>query len=295
MAERLPAYNLRWIAEVRHKAGQNKQLLCLLMSVIEPQDVAPLASVYRKLVDKQVPEHLYRDSLSQYVGWEMNRNLIELLAWRLAANRATLRDGQPVYPWTGQTRPEWVPLQIRDVSWTISARNGRPTNAVKLRVLAGTSCGMTLHRHWSPQFCTYLARKFLGFANRRHQPHCQYEHSSQLTGLMLYGLMTPEFSSSKAPGFQQVRVPESLRQSNRKLLLRRDRVDFQCPEQFQHPCHGCPIGYDRCPCGTHSRSYAKLYCSGCKQVTWFDPANQGSGLCITCSRKSKIRAAKEQQ
>ena len=283
-ADKLPAYNLRYIARVRRAAAKSRDLLPLLGAPLENTDLPVLIDVYKKLVDRSVSDSVYLRSLMFYVGHVATSNLFSLIGWRLAGNRQFLQTGGVLRPWMGQSAPEWVPSQIVEVT---SSQQDRELCHVRLNLVAGTPCGLIAEKKWSPRFVGFLANKHLGFASPRRSEHCHYVHPSQITRLFLYCLISPERSTRTVPGFEQIRVPPAFRRENRQLLLKRDRVGYKCEFGYSHPCYRCHVGATDCVCATHPATYVRAHCISCQDLGWFDPRS-GSGYCLKCARQRKV-------
>jgi hypothetical protein len=244
-----PAYNLKQIFASRNRIIEE--------GFSDFLGYTPTGDCFNDLVRqvaRQLPDvkvHVVYDSLTHLAGVTLTPQLIKETAWRLAGNKQRLGKGYPVPPWTAQQSQEWVPVQVVDFEAKDSAK-GKPGVLYRLRVLAGTPTPMLLSKWWPRGFCYSLARR-MGFTWSRHG--LPYKHPSDLVRLRMLILLDPLYSKYDALDFKHVECPSGLKAWNRPLIEMRNRKQgkgvWACPMGFQHHCHQCPVGYDRCPAGEH--------------------------------------------
>lgn len=205
------------------------------------------------------------------------------LAWRLAGNIRTLKAGLPVVPWTVQQADEWVPLQILRLQKTRNSKD-KLGYEVTTRVLAGSPAPMKLMSFWSLRILKFIAFK-TGFSWRTYK----FAHGVELVGLRFYGLIEAARSRGK-PEFHEIECPASMKAWNREMVLKlRFRVGLKCPAGFNHACYQCAYGYDRCPAGTHARTYEVGPCAGCGVPNApFDPDDLYP-QCVHCAAIARLR------
>jgi hypothetical protein len=201
------------------------------------------------------------------------------IAWRLAGNLERLRAGRPVMPWTRQTTDEWIVCEIEDIR-RVRRGTGKYGYNVKCLALTGSCCPMRLETYW-PQSFFGLVRTRLGFS--RKQPfRYPFNHWSELTQMRFEALLTPELCAT-TPQFRQLRETSILLKYNRELTLRRTRVKFACPQNYEHKCCVCPVGIDGCPVATHAKTYKRSHCRHCGRDAWFDSGFRA--MCVECRRR----------
>lgn len=237
------------------------------------------------LLPDPTPESAVRQSLEYLAGQPIDKTALQDMSWRLAGNYERLMDGRPIYPWSVQSEDELVPVQIIEAYPTLT-RHGELGTKLLCRVLAGTSCPLILDTAWTRKRAAMRSRA-LGFSAPWGK--YPYQHHMQLVGLRMTVLIEAEKSAGK-PYFENSleNEPSAILTHNRKLLKMRLRVKnargegFECPEGFEHPCHLCFVGYDKCPAACHPCTYEAKECKRCEKNSWFDPAKPKQKICIDC-------------
>lgn len=210
------------------------------------------------------------------------------IAWVLAANVQQLQAGKTVSLWTAQLYDEWVVAQCMEA---VECRTsyGKVGAEFTFRILTGSAAAVTVKKFWSRRFCQFLSRK-VGFTyDNKALP---FRRLTELVGLRLMFLLESA-KSLESVYFDKVDVTSGLLTYNRRLLKARNRIKFECPHKYRHPCVLCPIGYDRCSLAVHSSTYVRRVCEGCKQEGWFEPTSSVSDGCVECQRKERFK--REQQ
>lgn len=251
----------------------------------QPVDVDRLTGSLLGILPGGIP----RDAIFESVRYLAGRPIQGLdairLAWRLAGNIRTLKTGVPVAPWTVQRADEWVPLQILKV---VKTRNSKDKigYSVTSRVMAGSPAPLKTESFWGIKAMKFVAFK-LGFS----KPWLSYpfRHSSDLVGLRFFGLIEAARSRTQ-PEFHEIECPASTITWNRTMVLKlRLRVGQKCPNNYQHRCQQCAIGYDRCSAATHPKTFTIGYCAGCaKSDVPFDPDDH-SPHCVNCAASARLR------
>ena len=280
---KLHVYSIREVLKLKRAIENDVQALSLLGAPMESEDFEALTRSIHDVLPPRITRRVVRDSLVHLAGEVVTKELLSELGWRLAGNIPRLRLGIPVTPWHRQARDEWVPMQIVD-QVPYKNKKGDTGAIMAFRVLAGTPCSMLLERFWTYRLSKYLASK-LGFSAAWGK--YPFKKITELTGMRLYGLVEAERSLGK-PYFDQVSVPQSTEDYNRKLIKHRLRVGFKCPKKYDHPCYACPIGYDNCRCAVHPRTFVRAVCSVCDKNAWMDPIHLELRLCVDCFVKRQL-------
>lgn len=269
--------------KLKNKIQNNWEISKFLGPPLDAGDIANLVDVVQGLLPSGISRMSLLGSTTYLGNCPFTENELRDYAWRLAGNLSLLRAGKPVVPWVRQVEEEWMPMQI--VSCQLKRDRGDRVGAeYTFRVLAGTAVGALVKKFWSRKFCSYAARN-IGFTSQNKK--FPFRDVSELVGLRLYGLFTPELSS-ESPRFDTIQASSAFLTYNRELIKKRFRVDFQCPKGYQFNCHQCPIGYDKCSLGTHAQTYERHECQFCNLTAWFD-MKKNSDMCIECYNKRMLK------
>jgi hypothetical protein len=226
-----------------------------------------------------------RESLALLVGTEISRTTLGEFGWRLAGNEKLLRGGISVCKWRRQPFNEWVPIQVLDCQLR-RTKFGKSGAAFRFLFLAGLPTSEQVTRFWTAKFCGFVAEK-LGFS--KPWGKTPFKKMAEFVGLRLVVLVESELPENRkkvrGPYFQKVDVTKAMIEDNRQLIRKRCRINFECPEEYTHPCHICPIGYDKCKCGVHPRTFVKVHCEECNELAWTDPNLLALRLCLKCYRR----------
>ncbi len=222
------------------------------------------------------------DSLRCMLGRTLNMPECLALAWRIAANVNRLKTGRSVLPWTRQSVEEWVPVEVVGTRYHIQVRNGekhgRPGRAFKFQILAGSSAGMLVSQFW-PNSRTDVAAYHIGF--KRRPPYIKLD-SSELMSFRFLALIDPRLSD-RGPSFFHTLCPPGMISYNQQLIRMRRRVNFACPNDYDHQCSECPVGVDQCESAVHPETFEARECPSCGRLAWFDPdKNYINDFCISC-------------
>jgi hypothetical protein len=207
-----------------------------------------------------------------------------LFAWRVAANLPVLLSGEPIRAWGGQPCDEWVPVEILAVKYEKTSR--RIGYLLTCRIMAGSPAPLLLHRFWSRGSMPTRLR-MLGFTNRGRQAYrLPYQDPRQMVRLRMACYITSAASGTR-PGAARDGMSSQLLVWNKRVLKQRILRQPDCPHQFSHPCHICPVGYAsgiiRCPSAVHAMSWEYRVCPVCSEYGWFDPEKQQT-VCNSCAK-----------
>lgn len=286
----LVSHNLTQVFKLKRditEALEQTYLDCTLHS----DDLHEVVAIVHAALPTQVQEGCVFESLRHLAGVKLDRQLLRMEAWRIAGNVRLLKQGYTVAPWRVQRFNEWVPLQVIDCKPTRSPKQKKIGSLMTFRVLAGTPCTLTFDAFWTQRFCRYFA-SYAGFsAPWKETPFSRME---EYVRLRTYGLLAAA-DPPGSDGFdgRSLRVEQYLANSsclsyNKDIIRKRARIGFKCPQNYRHACHQCAFGFDRCPAGTHPRTYEKHECDDCGQLTWFDPMWVALGICVGCQRKRDL-------
>ena len=214
------------------------------------------------------------DSIRALAGIKITKHIAADLAWRLAGNIERLKDGQPVLPWTRQLEDELVPVNVEHVR--PYKRKNTPGYMFDCRALAGSPCPMSFMQFFSNNSCRAIAQT-LGFS----APWGAYPYTTAMHFVNLLFFAHVEAAKSRElPFFAKVSVSSSMFKENRARIEVRTRAR-PCPDQYEHSCVHCWLGYDQCEFATHPRTYVTRPCDACRSDGFFDPNDRGV-LCMRC-------------
>jgi len=278
----LPSFNLYEIERRRGVIVAN----ALSTRVGQPVEVNPLVAALLASLPSGISRDAVFESARYLAGQSLTQQEAFRLAWRLAGNLSTLKEGRPVPPWSSQRADEWVPLQVLRVRKMRNSKDRIGFDAT-LCVLAGTPCPMKVNAFWSQRASRMVASQ-VGFSRPYHD--YPFRRASELVGLRLLGKIEAARSSTR-PEFHEIGCPQSMINWNRTNILKlRKRVNgTKCPRGFIHQCWQCAYGYDQCDAGTHYRTYEIGDCPGCNKTdVLFDP-EEPSPNCIECLNEIRMR------
>ena len=276
---RLVTYRLKEVFALKAKIQTDPEMRGYLGKVLAADDYLAVVKRLRDLLPPHIELKPLWESIIHWAGIPLTETRLRQEAWRLAGNVRLLRNGFPVPPWRLQERNEWIPLQIID-QVPYRNRKGHAGAVMTFRALAGPPAGLLAERFWTFRLGGFVARQ-IGFT----APFDKYpfERLQELTGMRLYGLVLAEKSVGKL-FFDKVAAPQAVITYNRKLLKDRLREPggFVCPHKYTHQCCACPVGYDKCHCAVHPRTYVHGVCDKCGKRAWMDPLRVSLRLCEEC-------------
>jgi hypothetical protein len=221
------------------------------------------------------------ESIRVLAGTTLNPKSSAMLAWRLAGNLDKLNNGEPVLPWTRQLYDEIVPVCVERVMGT--KRNDKNGFIFSCRALAGSPCTELFPQFFSANSCRAISR-VVGFSPNSWGPLQYSGIGMHFVNLLFFAHIEAERSRDR-PYFRQVSVTSSMLKHNKELLSVRCRT-APCPENYQHACTNCFIGYNECPYAVHAKTYVEAHCRTCDTVAFFDPENVGV-MCVNCCRVNR--------
>lgn len=272
------------LRKIRERLRKHPLLLGLLGGEMTPAEFAAVAKVYRELLPGNIQLRFISRSLEHRIGVKISQETLAEDAWLLTGNYDSLRRGVTVRPWLAQQSPEWVPLQV--VETVMHRTQSNKVGAVfYLRALAGSPAGQLFETFRTTKFCRWLARD-LGFT--RDEGRRPFRRIDEMVNLRLYALLLPN-DRGPQPLFDKFCVTSAFQSHNIKLLKVRNREFEACPKRYQHDCHACPLGYDRCQYATHPLTYVKAECGVCKRPDAItDPRRVQLGICVRCHLSRKL-------
>jgi hypothetical protein len=222
------------------------------------------------------------DSIRALAGTKITKRMAADLAWRLAGNVEKLKDGIPVLPWTRQLEDELVPVRVEHIR--PYKRKNTPGYIFECRALAGSPCPMSFTQFFSSNSCRAISQT-LGFS----APWGAYPYTTAVHFVNLLFFAHVEAAKSReTPFFSKVSVSSSMFKENRARIEVRTRAR-PCPDQYEHSCVHCWLGYDQCEFATHPRTYVTRYCDTCRSDGFFDPNDRGV-MCIRCRHSAAQQA-----
>ena len=186
-----------------------------------------------------------RDSLIPDVGkYDLDREKIEEISWRLAGNLNRLRQGIPVTEWKGQVAHEWCLVRITGAANSGLSEKGNPTFAFGYFVESGSPAG---HK-----FRVILARRrmygmfrSLGLS-RDYIEHCVPEALTNTRSYFLLKQRDQDDEDLGEPYIERINTAQAMKKHNRSLFRR--RMGKECPYGLKPVtylnCFRCPRGYE---------------------------------------------------
>jgi hypothetical protein len=218
------------------------------------------------------------ETIRLLAGTQLTQKGAAKLAWRLAGNMDALIAGSPVPPWTRQMHDEIVPVCVENV--TPMRRKDKNGFLFHCRALAGTPCAEVFTQFFSANSCRAISR-VVGFSTNSWGPYQYAGIGMHFVNLLFFAHIEADKSRDR-PFFRRVSVTSSMLKANKALLEVRCRV-AACPQNFQHSCVNCPVGYNECAYATHPKTYSESHCRVCNNLAFFDPDNPAT-MCINCCK-----------
>lgn len=226
----------------------------------------------REIMQSCVLEHFNR-TLQADAAWR--------LAWRLAANKSSIRRGISVSD--GTAAGYLGPCIVRIVSVRPGYRKFRDGTSKfgatsVLEIQTGPGAGRTMSKFWSSAMCSRLARN--GGLWPRKVPLAD---ARTLYGGFFLVRLNPTLGRDGQLAFDALTDMSSLKARNLKLRNRRERKGFKCPVNQppdRLPCYRCPLGEDKCPAATHAKTYQYRMCVTCNKQAFHE--GPLSVRCLSC-------------
>lgn len=281
---KVPVFNISRVFEIRDRLMD--LCLCSYVGTVPTGDeFERMVEDVREVLDRskdKVDHYSLHASLRHLAGQELTEARLYDVAWRLAANLKTLKEGIPVPPWVRQQFEEWVPVQVVASRYAIQKkpyeRHGRSGRMMRFKILSGSPAPLEITQWWSNSKIDVVAYA-IGF--RRRPPMIKADGSELMS--MRFAVLIEPGLSLREPGFYHVSCPPSFMEYNRELIKLRRRIGFECPEGYDHQCYQCPLGVRSCVAACHPEDYEEDVCSACGQNWWFD-TDPGfvNDYCIRC-------------
>lgn len=221
------------------------------------------------------------ETIRLLAGTQLTQKGAAKLAWRLAGNVDTLIAGEPVPPWTRQISDEIVPVCVEKV--VPMRRKDKNGFLFHCRALAGTPCAEVFTQFFSANSCRAISR-IVGFSTNSWGPYQYAGIGMHFVNLSFFAHVEAARSRDR-PAFHRVSITSSMLKANKELLEVRCRVK-PCPQNLQHPCVNCPVGYNECAYATHAKTYLESHCRVCNNPAFFDPENP-STMCVNCCKLNR--------
>lgn len=240
---------------------------------------------------REVPlDAVYHTLAPTFASVEITLRNFGPVAWRIAANLDTLKEGRPATVWTTQHEDEWVPVQVMRHDPSRNKFN-ELQHKYSLLVLAGTPCARRIQKYWSPKFIPVAARR-LGFGGFKSK--YRYTNPKDIISLRFMVKLEPKYTTSDGPGFFEIACPSGMQTYNKTMILKpRLRVGMPCPKGYVHRCAQCVIGYEECPAATHLRTFVRQFCTHCGLNQIFDPEVE-TDRCVPCHERWLLRPRKKE-
>jgi hypothetical protein len=238
-----------------------------------------IADVYR-ILPNYVSHDAVFETCRNLAGAVLSKKLAAEFAWRLAGNIDLLLRSIPVIPWTRQMRDEWMPVQVLSVDPAV--RWNKPGYSFKCRALAGSFAPGIFEQFMSRTSCSVIS-SIVGFS--RNMPHTNPVY---FTGLRFWAFVEAA-KSSEGPQFQQIDCATAMKAHNKKLIAIRTRAAV-CPQNFEHACEHCPIGYDTCIASVFAKGLELRACTNCNKEAYFD-TTRSEEYCFGCWTAKRIKNA----
>lgn len=207
--------------------------------------------------------------LGQIVTLQNIRSLVAMIA----GNLYELRAEQALSPWTTQPIEEWALAMIEETRHAVTPVRHIPGIDFQFAILTGYAAGQSCDRFLPDGMAKKLARRIGLLGNReRRTPHFR-----EFVRLYCY----VHLIAGDKLDIDQYHESASLAARNRAKV--KTRADYRelCPEGLQFPCHGCHVGYLKCPQGTHRKDFVLQECSNGHEGH-FDPDRRDT-VCLECS------------
>lgn len=229
-------------------------------------------------------------SLNHLAGIVINRHTMTRTMRLLAGNTRRLEKGVAIADTTWRNSHNWAAGEIHNVVEAPFKPEYGTRWDLMIDILSGPSVGLRAAKTVQDNVAKFLGPR-LGFSKPyKDRP---IVHATELSGLRVAVYLSPGRNEATAPNVVAVQVTNAMLTYNRKLVSKRNRVDYKCPKGYPIetvPCYRCPMGRDRCPVSLHPITLVRVKCDrgGCDKQFWHDPdVNSTVKLCANCKR-SKV-------
>lgn len=263
---------------------QRDKLFQSLRPFLDKRIVAGTLEDLTQDVYRALPPYISHDAVFEscrtLAGSELNRKVAAEFAWRLAGNIDVLNAGNPVIPWSRQCQDEWLPVQVMRVDPARS--RSKHGYSFQMRVQAGSACPMLFEQFMSKASCAGIAN-IVGFS--RANP---YTNSAYFTNLRFW-ILAEASKSEETIYFHKVDCSPAMQAHNKQIIAIRART-LPCPNNFDHPCEHCVVGYDTCAAAIFAKHLEQATCKNCNRQAYFD-TSRSAELCISCWTSNALSPA----
>jgi len=242
--------------------------------VLDPPLFKEFVERLRKLLKLPVArEGALRDSLFEYTGIELTEEVYARIAVKIASGYDEIRAGRPVLP--SNSLPAgglWFPIEVAEMRFD-AVVNEKSYVKMTALILAGALAGRMFTQSMPAKSVSTFFATSLGWPKWGARP----AHSELV--LMLF---TGRVVGDPRRGIQvdEYRCTASQLKRNKKMRAVRDEP---CLKDCRYQCKTCPIGYSKCPRGTHRYTWVTRLCPSCKdERAIFDPAELNAQVCLLC-------------
>lgn len=228
----------------------------------------------------KVSDDTWFESLRFLANQTLTAEQLRLLSWRVAANLPVMATGRPMPSQTFvYSDDQRCVSSILSGQTASNPRNGKPGVIFEILVLTGWAATIQISQFLPLAVLRPLSQRVGFSAPWGARPYTAWP---ELVGLRIAaqlqynrmedGLALGEFAEHSTTAKWNVD----------KVLGLRFRVkNEKCPNEFQHPCRNCAIGYDQCRAGTHPMTYRLGTCIVCTDGTVMDP-HRSETICVNC-------------
>ena len=187
--------------------------------------------------------HTCTQTMLQYVGQPLTRQLAETLAAQIGGRESDLANG-PLIAYDRPVRDEWVAMEVRTTREALWRERFAGVE-FGLRCFTGHPAGHLIRRKFPEGFLSYLAYQ-VGWSRR-----LQFDGDARhFIGLRLWGFLRPVPDSDEVQ-FDQWGLTPSFRKHNLQLIRLRTRYDVEdpkaeCPNGLTNHCFDCAVTRTEC-------------------------------------------------
>ena len=260
----------------------------LLGQMLDPDAFTELVVILRRALKlKQAHEDILRDTLLEYGGTELTEEVSDRIAVRIAGGFDEIKAGKPVTSMTSVPKKgAWMPIEVSEMRFD-EVRNHKAYIRMTAMVITGALAGRMLVQAMPAKATTIYFANSLGWAKFGPRPV-----HSELVQLKFTGLVIED-------GRRGLQVDQYKCTANQLKLNKglRDTRAEPCLLDHRYQCKTCPIGYSKCPRGTHRYTWIARFCQQCKdERAIFDPSEANVKVCLICkSRKARSSWASERR
>jgi hypothetical protein len=249
----------------------------LLGQVLDPDSFTDLVVLLRRALKmKRAHESVIRDSLLEFGGVEMTEEVCDRIAVKISGGYDEIRAGKSIVSSNAvPTSGSWMPIEVAEMRFD-SVRNHKAQVRMTALVLTGALSGRMFSQLMPAKATSVFFANNLGWAKFGPRPA-----HSELVQMKFTGLVVDD----KRNGLQvdEYKCTAGQLQINKKL---REWRGEPCILEHRYQCKTCPIGYSKCPRGTHRYTWVPRFCSQCKdERAIFDPAESNVKICLLCRSK----------